>query len=577
MHPLVPYLLGQPHPLGKRIVNCQKCFRTGDIEEVGDLYHLTLFEMLGNWSLGDYFKHDAILWSFEFLTGKNWLGLDPKQIYVSVFEGDKDASRDDESIAAWEEAFNSAGIQAEIASSTDGLARNHRIFTYGKDKNWWGPAGQTGPCGPDSEMFFDTLGKSDSSEHASGWQGEGPCHPNCSCGRFVEIWNDVFMEYGKLADGSYELLDQKNVDTGMGLERMTMVLQGVDNIYATDLFRPITDCIKKYATKEDERSLRIVADHLRAATFLLADGVMPSNVDQGYALRRHIRRAIRHGRQLGIEQDFCSDVAEVVIETYGERYPGLIDARETIHDGLLIEEQKFRRTLVRGLQEVEKLAKQPVVSGREVFGLFETYGFPLELAVEVIESNPEAKLAPEWKAEYQKAEKEHQDLSRKGAEQKFAGGLADHSAETTRLHTAAHLLMEALRRVLGDHVSQRGSNITKERLRLDFSQPEALTGDQIAEVERIVNKQIEEDLPVHFEEMTLDEAKKAGAVGVFEHKYGERVKVYFVGEPEREGGYFSIEICGGPHVTHTGELGKFRIAKESSSSGGVRRIRAVLE
>jgi alanyl-tRNA synthetase len=587
MHPLTPYLMGVPHPSGVRLVDIQKCLRTVDIDEVGDASHLTFFEMLGNWSLGDYFKKEAIQWSFELLTdADDGFGLDPKRLYISIFEGDEDAPRDEESAGHWKTAFATAGIKAEEGSVSEGVKPNKRIFPYPKDKNWWGPAGQTGPCGPDSEMFYDTLNLGEVSKHAPGHEGKGPCHPNCDCGRFVEIWNDVFMEFNKKEDGSYELLKKKNVDTGMGFDRMCMLLQEKETVYETDLFEPILNKIGELSTSRSPESERIVADHIRAATFLISDGVSPSNVEQGYILRRLIRRAIRHARLLGITKAFCSAVSEVVVERYSERYPELAENRELIHDALAAEELKFQRTVDRGLRKLEskiytrnidsdEAKKRVPLSGKEVFELYETHGFPPELTFEIAEVN-EYPIKEDWQQEFNQAQSEHQELSRVGAEQKFAGGLADHSVETTRLHTATHLMLESLRRLLGDHVQQKGANITKERLRFDFTHPEKLTPEQITQLEEMVNAEIKADLHVHFEEMTLDEAKKKGATGVFEHKYGDRVKVYFMGA-QNSGDYFSKEICGGPHVTHTGELGHFKVIKEESSSAGVRRIRAVLE
>jgi len=568
MHPLVPFLMGEAHPQGKRLVNVQKCVRTGDIDEVGDATHLTFFEMLGNWSLGDYFREQAIPWTFEFLTQE--LGLDPKRVYATVFEGDADAPRDDDAIAIWRKLFTDSGIKP------DG-----RIFPYPKSENWWGPAGQTGPCGPDSEIFYDVLGDKDRTKHAHGWQGAEPCEPACSCGRYVEVGNDVFMQYFKHADGSFEPLTQKNVDFGGGLERLTMILQGAKSVFETDLFKPLIAEIEKragvkYGEEEaTDRVIRIIADHVRSAVFILGDprGVTPSNLDQGYVLRRLIRRSYRYGRQLGMEMPFVGALAEVVVRDYADAYPEMEKNRGRVLAEIAAEEEKFGRALEKGLVEAEKLgrkyAEADVIPGDEAFYLYETFGFPREMTEEVIGKPVDV---PAFEDRF----KAHQELSRTGAEQKFAGGLADHSEEVTRLHTATHLLHRALRMVLGDHVEQKGSNITKDRLRFDFTHGEKMTDEQKTEAERIVNEQIRADLPVRFEMMTVEEAKAKGAIGLFEDKYtklGNDIKVYFIGnDPD----YFSIEICGGPHVTHTGELGGFRLLKEESSSAGIRRIKAVL-
>lgn len=546
MHPLVPFLLGEKHPGGKRLVDCQKCVRTGDIDEVGNRTHHTFFEMLGNWSLGDYFKKEAIEWSFEFLTGKHWLGIDVERLAVSVFAGDKDCPRDEEAAEIWIKA----GIPKE------------RIFYLPKSDNWWGPAGQTGPCGPDTEMFYIT--------------DSPPCcpdsNPSNDKARFIEIWNDVFMQYNKNADGSYTLLQQKNVDTGMGLERTTAVLQNRKDNYETELFSPIMDKAAQLAKSDDIRMRRIIADHMRAATFMIADGVLPLNVDQGYVLRRLIRRVVRFGRKLGIEGRFTANLADVVVKMFASVYPELIQNNDKIANALNEEEEKFEKTLPKGIKEFERLKErleakgEKIVSGEEAFELYATYGFPIEMTQDMA---AEYGLKVDM-AGFDAAFKKHQDLSRMGAEQKFSGGLADHSDKTTKLHTATHLLQAALRKVLGNHVYQKGSNITAERLRFDFSHPEKMTQEQKAEVERLVNEVISKGLDIKIEEMTVEDAKAAGAIGVFEAKYGEKVKVYSVGD-------FSKEICGGPHVKNTAELGKFKLQKEESSSAGVRRIKAVLE
>lgn len=554
MHPLVPYILGEPHPAGDRLVDVQRCIRTGDIEEVGDPSHLTFFEMLGNWSLGDYFKEEAIRLSYEFLTSSEWLGFDPETLYVTVFAGDEEVPADEEAAGIW----RSLGIPDE------------RIYFLGREDNWWGPAGQTGPCGPDTEMFIDT--------------GIDPCgfecKPGCSCGKYFEIWNDVFMQYNKTTEGSYPPLKQKTVDTGMGVERTCAMLQGKKNVYEIETFLPIIRAVEQVsgahygADIESDRSIRIITDHIRAATFILGDdkSVKPSNLGQGYILRRLIRRAIRHARKLGIERDFLSAAARACIEAQMEAYPELERHRNTVLAELEREEAKFLQTLQKGEHEFEKmlpnLLKNPkrIVPGRVAFRLYDTYGFPIELTQELA---AEHEMSVDVEG-FHEAFKKHQELSKSGAEKAFKGGLADHSDRTRKLHTATHLMHQALRQVLGDHVQQKGSNITAERLRFDFSHPEPMTDEQLRKVEEIVNQQIRRDLPVHFETLTLEEAKARGAIALFGERYEEKIKVYFVGD-------FSMEVCGGPHVEHTGELGSFRILKEQSSSAGVRRIRAVVE
>jgi alanyl-tRNA synthetase len=554
MHPLVPYILGETHPAGNRLVNYQKCIRTGDIEEVGDTSHLTFFEMLGNWSLGDYFKKEAIAMSFEFLTGSSRLGIPPEKISVTVFKGDADVPPDNESAEIWK----SMGIPES------------RIYFLSRDDNWWGPAGRTGPCGPDTEMFIDT--------------GKDPCGPNCipgcSCGKYFEIWNDVFMQYNKKADGTFEQLERKCVDTGMGVERTIAVLGGKQSVYETEFFEPLLETIQNDSGIEYGRdknldiSMRIVADHVKTAAFILGDeqGITPSNLGQGYILRRLIRRALRHGRKLSIEEDFLTKPANQVIGMYAHVYPELEKNREFIIEELGKEEKRFSTTLRKGEAEFEKmlvnLLKNPskVIPGRVAFKLYDTYGFPLEITEELA---CEHGLSVDRDG-FEKAFAKHQELSKKGAEKSFKGGLADHSDQVRRLHTATHLLHRALIMVLGDHVQQKGSNITADRLRFDFLHPEKLTPEQIKQVEDIVNKQIERDLPVTMETMILDEAREAGAMALFGDRYDEQVKVYTIGD-------FTKEVCGGPHAARTGELGRFKITKEQSSSSGVRRIRAVIQ
>ncbi|MBD3164371.1 alanine--tRNA ligase [Candidatus Woesearchaeota archaeon] len=548
MHPLVPYLMGQPHPQGRRLANCQKCIRTGDIDEVGDPSHLTFFEMLGNWSLGDYFKEEAIKYSFEFLTGKKWLGIDKSRLSITCFRGDNDSPKDEESAGIWE----SLGIPRE------------RIFFLPKKDNWWGPAGKTGPCGPDTEIFYDT-GKEPCSSN---------CMPGCPCGRYFEIWNDVFMQYNKTADSTYEQLRQKNVDTGMGLERTAAVLQGKPTVYGIGLFQPIISRIKKLSKiqspdKSQQLSIRIITDHIRASTFILGDdlGIAPSNLDQGYILRRFIRRSIRHGKSLGIEKEFLSELAEIVIGLHKADYHELGRNRDFILNHLREEDAKFRKTLEKGLHKFERLSEgSRKISGKDSFLLFQSFGFPLEMTVELAGEKGIEVDRQGFHEEFKK----HQELSRIGAEKRFKGGLGDHSAETTRLHTATHLLNQALREVLKADISQRGSNITPERLRFDFNFSRKLSKAELQKIEDWVNRRIAEAIPVKRQEMTVKEAKQRGAQGIFGEKYGEKVFVYSIGDK-------SIEICGGPHVENTRDLGIFKIKKEESSAAGVRRIKAVLE
>lgn len=550
MHPLVPYLLGEKHPAGVRLCDVQKCVRTGDIDEVGDDSHCTFFEMLGNWSLGDYFKEEMIRWSWEFLTNEKYLGIDPNTLSVSVFAGDEDCPRDEQSAAIWKQC---------------GLPED-RIFYLPKKNNWWGPAGVTGPCGPDTEMFID-MGKPKCSPE---------CSPACDCGKYLEIWNNVFMQYNKKADGTFEPLKQKNVDTGMGLERTLAILQGKKTVYETDVFQPIIQGIEQLAgvrygsTPEITRAIRIIADHVRTATFMIGDekGIAPSNVDQGYILRRLIRRAIRFARQLEMTAPL-SKVAAVVVDEYAEAYPELKANAARITEELDREQERFEKTLQNGIREFEKLCHYLVgdtVSGKAAFRLYDTYGFPIEMTVELAKER-NLKVNVEG---FETAFAEHQQKSHAGAEQKFKGGLADNTEATARLHTATHLMHRALKTVLHDeNVNQKGSNITEERLRFDFSFDRPMTPEEIAAVEKLVNEAIAADVPVVCEEMTVDEARAKGAVGLFASKYGEKVKVYSMGK-------YSTEICGGPHAGRTGELGQFKIVKEQSSSAGVRRIKAVL-
>lgn len=560
MHPLVPYLMGEIHPQGKRLADSQKCIRTGDINDVGDNRHLTFFEMLGNWSLGDYFKKEAIMWSWEFLTDKKWLGLDPKRIYVTVFAGDENSPVDNDSVEIWKEQFKKVGIEAGVCGEGKKAQDDSRIFLLGAADNWWGPAGETGPCGPCSEMFYDVRPE----------EGKliGTHEELVDSFRIMEIWNDVFMEFNKVAPGSFEKMAQQNVDTGMGLERTVTVLSGKENVFDTDLFLPIIAKIgelsnKKYSEDENvDKSMRIVADHIKASVFIIADGIEPSNTERGYVLRRLIRRAIRQGHLLGINNNFTIEIAKVVQEMYSDVYPEILGEKVLVE--LQKEEEKFRKTLEIGLREFEKHQE---LNGKIAFDLYQTYGFPIELTKELAKERGINVNESEFNEELKK----HQELSRTASAGMFKGGLADNKEETTQLHTAAHLMLAGLRKVLGDHVHQKGSNINGERLRFDFSHPEKMTDEQKKSVEDYVNEAIAAKVPVEMNEMTLDEARESGAEGAFENKYGDVVKVYKI-----EG--FSNEICGGPHIANTGDIkGIFKIQKEESSSSGVRRIKAVIE
>lgn len=566
MHPLVPFLMGETHPLGKRLVDIQKSMRTDDIEEVGDLRHFTFFEMLGNWSLGDYFKSDAINWSFEFLTDKKWIGFDPRRLYVSVFEGDKDAPIDDESIKHWQKVFEKSGIKAEVGNPKNGINGNARIFPYPKAKNWWGPAGTTGPCGPDSEMFYDTL----LPFHDEKIHGK-ICHVNCDCGRFLEVWNDVFMQYNKKSDGSFELLSQKNVDTGMGMERMTAILDWISgNIkepdpFQTDLFKKIISFIeilsgKKYT--ENPKSIRIISDHARAAVFIISDGVTPSNKERGYVLRKLIRRTIRHAHILGIKENFLKDLAEVTIDLYQKSYKELSNNSSIIKTELENEEIRFRSLLEKGLKEIAKFKD---LDGKIAFDLYQSYGFPPELTAEIAREKGQKIDKEEYNKEFDK----HRNLSRAASRSIFKGGLQDHSEKTTRLHTATHLLQQALRTILGNHVRQKGSHITADRLRFDFIHEIKLSPQQIEKIENLVNTQIHKNLPVTMEILPLDTAISHHALTVPDVNYPEKVKVYSVGD-------FSKEVCGGPHADFTGDLGEFKIIKEEAAGANIRRIYAAL-
>ena len=542
MQPLVPYLLGEKHPEGTRLTDYQKCVRTNDIDEVGDNRHLTYFEMLGNWSLGDYFKEEAVKMSFEFLTKE--LQIPVEKLSVTCFAGDEDCERDELTAKYWKEA----GIPEE------------RIYYLGKDDNWW-IAGAEGPCGPDTEMFYDT-GKEKCSDK---------CDPSCGCGKFVEIWNNVFMEFYKHEDGTYTKLKQHNVDTGMGLERITMLLQGKETPFDTELFAHTMRKLEELQKVDNINSRRIVAEHLRSSMMIIADGGRPSNIDRGYVLRKLIRRMIRHFNKLQISLDELGGLIDLNTENLKEMYPELEQNREVIKNVILEEKDKFAKTLEHGerefIKEMNKLqaSGSTKLDGKVVFKLYDTYGFPPEVTEDLARENG---LEID-KKEFERLFKEHQELSRQGSEQKFKGGLAEQSEKTISYHTATHLLHKALKIVLGDHVKQSGSNITEERLRFDFTHPQKMTPEEIKQVEELVNEQIQKDLVVTCEEMTYDEAKASGAIGLFTNKYGERVKVYTIGD-------FSKEICGGPHVERTGTLGTFKIKKEESSSSGIRRIKAIL-
>ena len=544
MHPLVPYLLGEPHPQGKRLTDYQKCIRTGDIDSVGDNSHLTFFEMMGNWSLGDYFKHESIEMSYNFL--KDVLGFDMNKISVTVFAGEDGIPRDEEAADRWAEM---------------GIPRD-RIYYCSREHNWWGPAGETGPCGPDTEIFYDT-GKEKCSEH---------CDPTCSCGKYLEIWNNVFMQYNKTKDGKYEPLKAPNVDTGLGLERVIGLLQGKSSVYDTELFADVIAKIKELSPNYNVASARIIADHLRTSMFMIVDGVRPSNVEQGYVLRRLLRRVIRHMRKIGFNPDDITVLIDTFVKITTEMYPEIPANQDTIKEVVIEEKNKFMKTLEHGEKEFSKNVAKAKAEGKEkldgqvVFRLYDTFGFPPEMTAELAE---EAGLKIDME-EFNELFKKHQDLSRAGSEAKFKGGLADHSEQTTAYHTATHLLHKALRIVLGENATQKGSNITAERLRFDFANPCKVTPEQLKEVEDIVNEQIKRDLPVTCEEMTLEEAKASGATGLFANKYGEKVKVYTIGD-------FSKEICGGPHVDRTGGMGHFKILKEEGVAAGIRRIKAVLE
>ncbi len=583
MQPLLPYLLGQKHLAGQRLTDSQTCFRAEDIDEVGDNRHTTFFEMLGNWSLGDYFKREQLPWFFEFLV--ETVGLDPSKLYVTVFIGDptNNVPKDEESAEIWQQLFRAKGIQAtavEMGSETDGYTRGMqggRIFYYDATKNWWSRVGKPEnmppgePGGPDSEVFYDFGTAHDESfgQH---------CHPNCDCGRFLEIGNSVFMQYVKQEDGSFSELPQKNVDFGGGLERIAAASQGDPDIFKIDLMWPIIERLQEMSKKqygEHVQAKRIIADHMRSAVFMAADGVTPSNKTQGYILRRLLRRAIRHGLEISIEAGLLENVADTVLAMYKDAYPELMQDKDTVISVLAREEKAFRQTLRKGLREFEKSVGAQL-DGTTIFRLFDTYGFPPELSLEEARKR-EIKVTDNWEKAYSKELEQQRERSRSATAGIFKGGLAEHSEQTIKYHTATHLMYKALRLVLGDHVQQRGSNITNERLRFDFNHPAKLTPEELKRVEGIVNEQIDKDLPVTWEEMPTDKALATGARGHFGEKYGETVKVYIMGPKDNP---YTMELCGGPHVEHTGILGedgkRFKIIKEESSSAGIRRIKAIL-
>jgi alanyl-tRNA synthetase len=605
MQPMIPYLLGQPHPQGVRIVDSQTCLRAQDIEDVGDNRHTTFFEMLGNWSLGDYFKEQQIEWMFEFLSKE--IGLDMSRLYVTCFIGapQYDIPKDADAANVWKRLFEAQNLssgEAEIGSEEQGYERGindgERIFYYDGSKNWWSrnggpettPVGD--PCGPDSEMFYDFGTPHDPSygEH---------CHPNCDCGRFMEIGNNVFMAYNKVADGKFEPLEKPNIDQGSGLERIAAASLGDPDVFRISILWPIIEKLESLSGKKYDahtNAMRVIADHLRAATFLAVDGCVPSNKEQGYVMRRLVRRAVRFAFELGIEQNFLQEIVPVIADLYHNDFPEVADNRDKVIEVLVKEEKAFRQTLRNGLREINKrfpvnvnmtadggapVPNLPLVSGEDIFTFQDTYGFPKELSVEIIEMQGRGKMADNWLEEFEAKLKEQRERSQTAAKGVFKGGLGGQSDIHKKYHTATHLMYESLRRVLGDHVIQHGSNITEERLRFDFSHPDKMTEEQIKQVEDMVNEQIDKDLKVSFAEYPTQVAREEmGALGAFGDRYGDTVKVYKMIADDADKP-FSFEICGGPHVDHTGQLkedGKrFKILKEESSSAGIRRIKAVLQ
>ncbi|MHB1865524.1 MAG: alanine--tRNA ligase [Candidatus Saccharimonadales bacterium] len=587
MQPLIPYLLGEPNPNGTRLTDSQPCLRAQDIEGVGDNRHTTFFEMLGNWSLGDYFKPDQIPWLFEFLT--EVVGLDPNKLYVSCYIGSSEFNvpKDDEAASLWQQQFANKGIKAEtrdMGSEEEGYKKgmaSARIFFYDGQKNWWSRAGDEAstplgdPCGPDSEVFYD-LG----TKHDSKW-GQN-CHPNCDCGRFLEIANSVFMTYRR-TDSGFVQLDKPNVDFGGGLERIAVAAIDDPDVYKISLLKPIVEKIEQISEKSYQQhpdSMRVITDHIRAATFLAVDGVVPSNKEQGYVMRRLIRRAVRYAFDLGVEQQFIEEVARVVTGIYGTDFPEVVKAEQTVVDILVKEERIFRQTLRKGLIQLSKMSATPPVTGEDLFKLQDTYGFPLELSLEEV-FRQSIELEKDWRAKFDNLLNDQRNRSRTAAKGEFKGGLGGHSEMHKKYHTATHLMYESLRRVLGNHVIQHGSNITEERLRFDFSHPEKMTKEQIKAVEDMVNQQITKDLKVTYEEHPTKEAlEDLHVLGAFGDRYGDSVKVYRM-QATDEDKPFSLEICGGPHVEHTGQLAeggkRFKIIREESSSAGIRRIKAVIQ
>ncbi|MDB5178689.1 MAG: alaS [Patescibacteria group bacterium] len=585
MQPMIPYLLGATHPAGVRLADSQVCFRAEDIDEVGDNRHTTAFEMLGNWSLGDYFKDEQIPWMWEFLT--EVVGLDPQKLYITCFIGapEYDVPKDTETTKIWQKLFKTKGIDApavDIGSEADGYARGikpgERIFYYDGKKNWWSRNGSPettpigDPCGPDSEMFYDF-----GTEHDPKWGKH--CHPNCDCGRFMEIGNNVFMAYKKVGEGKFEPLPKPNIDHGSGLERIAAAAINDPDFFKISLHYPVIqklEALSGFKYDQNPVAMRIITDHLKAAVFLAVDGVVPSNTAQGYVMRRFLRRAIRQALALDLREDFLELVVPVITELYRDAFPEVAAREESIIHVLVNEEKQFRKTLERGVREFNKLAGDKL-TGETVFMLFDTYGFPPELSLEEAHDK-HIKVDPDWRKDFDHLLKEQKDRSRTATVGQFKGGLADHSDISVKYHTATHLMYKALRLVLGDHVIQRGSNITPERLRFDFSHPEKMTPEQIKHVEDLVNENIAKDWPMGFREIPTEQAFKEGALGAFGDKYGDTVKVYTAGDPEGE--WYSKEICGGPHVEHTSALAedgkKFKIKKEESSSAGIRRIKAIL-
>ncbi len=552
MQPLVPYLLGQKHPSGTRLVDVQKCVRTGDIDDVGDNRHLTFFEMMGNWSLGDYFKKEAINWSYEFLTSKEeGLGLDPTRLFVTTFKGEEGIPKDEDSIKFWQEVFAKNKLSNEVAGDDEMIKGDIRILPLGKDDNFW-IAGATGPCGGDTEIFYNVTGE----------KIEGKFSDLVKVGKLIEIWNNVFMEFNKTAEGKYLPLTQQNVDTGMGLERTAVVMQGKSNVFETDIFEPILSYIKNNSKKYDDRLAKIVADHIRSAVFMISDGVAPSNTDAGYVLRRIVRRMVRVIDKLELPRNSVFDLANIIIDNFAYAYPDLVKNKDNTLNTLKEEDEKFRKTLEKGLKEFEK--------GIDPFILFTTYGFPIELTEELAKEKGQQIDREKFKKDLEA----HQALSRAGAEQKFKGGLGGTGEMELKYHTATHLLHQALRDVLGNTVQQKGSNITAERLRFDFVHGAKMTDEEKKKVEDIVNSKIEAKLPMNKIILPKAEAEKTGALHFFGDKYGDEVSVYFIGDSIDTA--YSKEFCGGPHVTNTGILGKFKIVKEEAVSAGVRRIKAVL-